>query len=180
MFIRTHRIGRHSYTEVLESYRDPDTGCPRHRCLVRWRAGRNFSQELGRTRFGIEHNTSIISYWQSIIDGTARPGKRIGRASDTVTFWRRRLAKDTAHYAALTAARQAGLPADDAEIERAAEAAAREWRAVTARAQAVLNPKPRSGLRDLAARVRRLATQNDPDAMRDEIAAIATALDALA
>ena len=65
MFTRTHRIGRHFYTEALESYRDPDTGRPRHRSLARWRAERSFAEELGRTRWKIEQATGNIAYWQA-------------------------------------------------------------------------------------------------------------------
>ena len=39
MFMRTHRIGGLDYNEVLESYRDPKTSQPKHRCVVRWRHG---------------------------------------------------------------------------------------------------------------------------------------------
>ena len=46
MFTRTHRFGRYAYIEVLESYRDPGTGRPRHRCVTRWRAERSFAEEL--------------------------------------------------------------------------------------------------------------------------------------
>ena len=38
MFMRQHRINGTDYVEVLESYRDPVTGKPKHRLVVRWRA----------------------------------------------------------------------------------------------------------------------------------------------
>jgi hypothetical protein len=48
MFMRQHRIHGYSYTEVLESYRDPATGKPRHRVVVRWDAhyGRDVQRRL--------------------------------------------------------------------------------------------------------------------------------------
>jgi hypothetical protein len=39
MFTRTHTVsGGYAYTEVLESYRDPVTHKPTHRCIARWPA----------------------------------------------------------------------------------------------------------------------------------------------
>src|SRR5690242_4730371 len=82
MFTRTHRIGRHAYTEALESYRDPETGKPRHRCIARWRAERSLAEELGRTRYAVDCANESVAYWQGIIDRTVRPRswKQIRRA----------------------------------------------------------------------------------------------------
>jgi hypothetical protein len=181
MFTRKHRVGRHLYTEALESYRDPETGRPRHRCLARWRADRSFAQELGKTRFNIERATHNLAYYKGVIDRTVRP--RLARhrkcAPASVQSWQRRLDIATAHLTALSAARAAGLPADDAEIERAAQAEAARWAAIGASVKAMLQPPPPNLTTGLAERVRRLATLNDPDVMRTEVMAIAAALDAL-
>ncbi len=125
MFTRKHRIGRHLYTEALESYRDPDTGRLRHQCLVRWRAERSFAEELEWTQFSIEHATRNLAFWRE-------RGTKASRApgtlpllwgglsmSRTAMLWRRRLDRLTVHFAALTAARDAGLSADDVQIEQA-------------------------------------------------------------
>ena len=164
MFTRRHRIGRHLYIEALESYREPDTGRPRHRCLARWRAERSFAEELGQTRFGIEHAASNITYWQGIIDGTVRPRVPIHRkrAVESVRGWQRRLDDATAHLSALTAARDAGLPAHDAGIEQAQQAEAARWAGIGASIRAMFQPQPPPDLTGLAERVRRLTTQNNP------------------
>jgi hypothetical protein len=39
MFLRVHRIGGAVYHEVLVSYRDRETGRPKHRCVARWQSG---------------------------------------------------------------------------------------------------------------------------------------------
>ena len=180
MFTRTHRFGRYAYIEVLESYRDPGTGRSRHRCVTRWRAERSFAEELGHTRWRIECAAEQLAFWQGIIDRTARPRfqKQRQRAPDCLQYWRRELATATAHFAALTEARK-GLPADEAVIDHAATAAAARWASLTTRTRAVLSP-PSIDLSGLAERVRGLAALNDPDALRAEITAIATALDSAA
>src|SRR3954454_13340086 len=123
MFTRTHRIGRYLYTEVLESYRDPETGKPRHRCIARWRAERSFAEELGRTRFAIDEANKNIAFWQGLVDRTVKPKcrKQISRAPDAISFWHRRLQKEMSHWTALNEARDKGLPADDGEVERVAQ-----------------------------------------------------------
>ena len=52
MFLRLHHIGESTYCEVLESYRDPATGKPRHRLVVRWAAqyGRDVRQQHFRAK----------------------------------------------------------------------------------------------------------------------------------
>jgi len=69
--------------------------------------------------------------------------------------------------------------ADD-EIERASRAEAARWDELTGRLGAMLQPRPApTDLTVIAERARRLAAQNDPDALRAEATAIAAALDAL-
>jgi hypothetical protein len=181
MFTRTHHIDRHAYTEALESYRDPDTGRPRQRCLARWRAERSFAEEVGRTQFCIERAAENLAYYQGVIDRTVQPKspKHLKLAPGYATHWRRWLNKAIAHYAALTAAREAGLRASDAEIERAKQAEAQRSGKLMANAEAVLASPPALNLTGLADRVRRPAGYNDPDAMQDEIRDIAETLDAL-
>jgi hypothetical protein len=182
MFTRTHRIGRHLYTEALESYRDPDTGRPRHRCVARWRAERSLAEEIGRTQHAIDRATNSATYYRGVIDRTVKPRfpKHRKDAPECAAAWQRRLDTAMTHLAALTAARQAGVPAADADIERAAQAEAARWAALTGRAHAILQPRRApADLTAIAERVRRLATQNDPDALRAEATAIAAALDAL-
>jgi len=165
MFTREHHIGRHLYIEALEGYRDPDTGRPRDRCLARWRAERSFAHELGLTRFWTEEAACHLAYWQGVIDRTVQPRVPQHRkpATDCVKFWRSRLDIATAHLAELTVARDAGLPADDAEIEQAALAEADRWARAGTATRMMLQTRSR----------------NDPDALRAEIAAIAADLDAL-
>ena len=111
MFTRAHRIGRHLYTEALESYRDPDTGRPRHRCLARWRAERSLAEEIGRTQHAIERATHNATYYQGVIDRTVRPRfwKHRKWAPEYAKDWQRCLDTATIHLTALTAARQAGF-----------------------------------------------------------------------
>jgi hypothetical protein len=114
MFTRAHRIGRHVYTEALESYRDPDTGRPWHRCVrdggPRARSPRRWAGHTGKS------SRLSVAYWQGILDRTVRPKfwKQIKRAPENLKLWRRRLDTARTHLAALTAARGAGLPADGA------------------------------------------------------------------
>ena len=170
MFIRQHRVGRRIYTEVCESYRDA-AGQPRHRCLARWRVERTFAEAIGRTQFEIELADRNVAAWE----------KRRGRgAEQTAGFWKRKLEVATRRLAALTAARETGLPADGAAIERAAQAERERWATVMAGVGAMFRPRPRPALTALAERVRRLATQNDPDILRAEFASIAAELEALA
>jgi len=76
------------------------------------------------------------------------------------------------------AARHEGVSVDDAEVERAAQAKAAEW---GARTDAMFQPREEhpTDLAGIAERLRRLATQTDPDMLRVELAAIAASLDAL-
>ena len=173
MFLRTHRVGRYCYTEAVQSYRDPKP-------LVRWRAGRSFVEELASTRLDIEQATREVANCQAVIDRS--PGTHQGRiivssrrererkqAQDEMKRWQRSLGLANAHYTALTAAREAGLPADDAEIEKAAKAEA-ERRAkinaqIAARITAILAPLKKSSaldVRELTAKARTLVTENDP------------------
>src|SRR3954451_18508260 len=175
MFTRTHRLGRHLYTEVLESYRDTETGKPRHRCIARWRAERSFAEELGRTRFAIDLANKNVAFWQGLIDGTQRPLFRgqSKRATENVRFWRRRLEKETSHFATLNEARDKGLPADDGEIERGVQLHANRSSALTTSANAAIgHPAPKPDLRELADRVRSLVVLNDPDMLGTNVAEI--------
>ena len=172
MFIRQHRVGRRIYTEVCESYRDA-AGQPRHRCLARWRVERTFVEELGRVRFEIELAARNVASWEK--EPPSRPAEQ-----QTARFWQRKLEVATHRLDALTVAREAGLPADEAAIERAAQAERERWAAVMAGVRGMFRPPPVPGLSVLADRVRRLATQNDPDVLRAEFASIAAELEALA
>ena len=171
MFTRTHRIGRHIYTEALEGYRDP-IGRPRYRCVARWRADRTLAEEIGRTHYNIEQATRRATYYQGIVERTVRANhpKHHKHARQRAKDWQRHL--DTA------TARHGGLSVDDAEVERAAQAKAAEW---GARTDAMFQPREEHpiDLAGIAERLRRLATQNVPDVLRVELAAIAASLDAL-
>lgn len=169
---------------MLESYRDTGAGRPKHRCVARWRAGRSLAEELGRTRWEIEHATRNATYWQGLLDRTVKPRSwsHIGRARDCAPFWQRRLTVATAQLTALTEARQA-LGAADADIDRAEaaerEAATRSVHPATAGMTPGFRAPDRSLLAGLADRVRGLMVQNDPDALRAGLGEIAAALDAL-
>jgi hypothetical protein len=182
MFTRTPRIGRYLYTEALESYRDPVTGLPKHRCVARWRAERTLAEEMGRARFRIANATKNIAYWQGVIDRTVRPNfwKHVRRAPDSVKHCRASLATETARHAQLMAV-HAVLPADSGEIDRAAETERAKWDAIGASFRAFTQPRPPTDqLAALAERIRAIAAQNDPDAVRAGLAEIAAELDALA
>jgi hypothetical protein len=104
--------------------------------------------------------------------------KQRARAPECLKYSRGHLVRATAHFAALTEART-GLPADDAEIERAAKDAARRW----AKTGSPMNPPepPRhDGVAALVERARSLILQNDPDAVLAGLTEIAAALDAFA
>jgi hypothetical protein len=149
MFTRTHCIGRYVYTEALESYRDPETGKSRHRCVVRWRAERSFAEELGRIHFEIDRANKDIAYYQGIIDRTERPRfrKHIKEAPKWLEHLRRNLQRQLSHFTALIEARNKGLPADDGVIERAAQSHARRWAWLSSRAAAIRSGTASGGLR---------------------------------
>ena len=46
MFLRSHRIGEQVYTEALESFRDPLTRKPKHRCLACWPAALSLDEAI--------------------------------------------------------------------------------------------------------------------------------------
>lgn len=156
MFTRTRRL----YTEALQSYRDPETGRPKHRRVARWAAERTFVQELGRVRYKIEAAEENIAYWQGIIDRTVRRRfwKQYRRAPGAIVDWRRRLEAATAHLAALTEARTAGMAADEGEIEQAALAERARWDGMLASFNAAITPRPApdNRLADLADKARGL------------------------
>jgi hypothetical protein len=119
MFTRRHRIGRYDYIEALESYRDPDTGTPKHRCVARWRADLSLAEAIGRTRLDVETAQRNVAYWRGLKDGTVNPKRRvrIGLAPDHLRFWESRIKRDTPHLAALE--RAAGvLGADERSWRR--------------------------------------------------------------
>jgi hypothetical protein len=174
MFTRNHRVGRHLYTEALESYRDPETGRPRHRCIARWRADRSLAVELGETRRAIASAEGNLAHYQERVARRTHP-LFPPRPADVraVAEWQRQLTARTAHHAALTRAREMGVAADDAEIEEAA-------RAAKARSDAVIASFSRLGgpdMASLAAKARRLMTENDPDVVRAGLDELAEALD---
>jgi hypothetical protein len=183
MFTRTRRVGSRLYTEALQSYRDPETGRPKHLCVARWRAEHSFVEELGRTRYAIENAEKNVAYWQGIIDRTVRPRfwKQYRRAPGAVVDWRRRLEAATAHLAALTEVRAAGMAVDDGEIEQATLAERARWDGMLASLNAAITPRPApdNRLADLADKARGLMQMNDPDAVRAGLAEIAGALDEL-
>jgi hypothetical protein len=180
MFTRTHRVGKRTYTEVLESYRDSD-GRPRHRCIVRWPAELTFAEAIAHAQRELERATRQVAYYRSIIDRTARPRswKHVAQAPKRLEESTARLDKATAQNAALSTARANGLSADDDAIRQATEAfAARDAsRHATFRAFT----RPSSALpfnaASLAAQLRALMTQNDLDAIREGLRGIADALD---
>jgi hypothetical protein len=182
MFVRAHRIGKHLYTEALESYRDPCTGRPKHRCVARWRAEHTLAEELGRIRVDIALSSANCAYFQGVLDRTVPPNRRehIKGASDYLSYWQRKYRVAASHLAALMKARES-LPTDDAEIERAQEAETKRRGAF----RSVMRPVesfPSSSLEQLgtlADQVRGLASLNDPDAVRTGLAEVAAALDAL-
>lgn len=128
MFLRTHRVGRSVYTEALESYRDPVTGRPKHRCIGRWKADQPFAVALGAARFSVETATHNLAYWQGVIDRTVRPNfwKHPRRAPENAKFWRRHLDRSTAHLAALEAV-AAKLGPVEADVQAGIEAARQRW-----------------------------------------------------
>jgi hypothetical protein len=182
MFLRSHRIGRHLYSEALESYRDPVSSKPKHRCIARWRADRSFAAEIGQTQHAVETASHNANYYQGVIDRAVRPKfrKHYKQASDSLKFWRSRLNKSSKHLAALVEARGKGLVVDDSEIERAEQAEAARWRRLTSSVTGAIRPTPAPDrLATLAELARALMVQNDPDAVRAGLVEIADALDAM-
>ena len=126
MFLRTHRVGRSVYTEALESYRDPITGKPKHRCIARWR-DRSFAVALAEARAQFGNTSESRAYWQGILDGTVRPRVRglRHRSPDKPREARRNLAvldQGVAHLAGLEAVHAKLAPAAEADIQAATEA----------------------------------------------------------
>jgi hypothetical protein len=188
MFTRERSVGRHRYTEALINYRDPDTGKSRHRYIARWPAGRPLGTEIGQTQFEAETAASNVAVFQQRYEAWGRPvserwpgyeewrRKHRKRTLDKLTFWRRRLAYATARLDGLNAARLA-IPVDDGEIEQARQAAADRIAALVA---SFHRPDVHGTLAALAARACGLAVENDPDAVRAGLVAIADALAGLA
>jgi hypothetical protein len=141
MFTRTHRMGRNVYTEVLESYRDPDTRKSRHRLIARWRAGRSLAEELALTQYAIEREADNVARHQAWVDGTRkvqhwREHRIRQRAPERLRNAQASLDKATAHHAKLTAAREGGVAADVADIERLYTAEVAKWGKASAPASA--------------------------------------------
>jgi hypothetical protein len=120
MFTRTHRIGQLLYTEVLESYRDPNTRQPKHRCLARWPASRSFEEELALRESVVACCAPQAEKWRAIADNTEH--YRLHRYTEeaenappcppctyrmrkgsmkSAEFWEQRLARATARLEAL-------------------------------------------------------------------------------
>jgi hypothetical protein len=180
MFLRSHRIGQHLYSEALESYRDPISGKPKHRCIARWRADHSFAQEIGQTQHDIETASRNANYYQGIIDRIVRAEfrKHYNSAQTSAKFWRYRLNKSTKHLAVLTEARTKGLAADNGEIEQAVLAEAERYRRLRLSFTAAVRPTPPPDqLATLARRIRALMVLNDPDAVRAGLEEIAAALE---
>jgi hypothetical protein len=116
MFTRTHHVGRYAYTEALQSYRDPNTKQPKHRCIARWPANHSLADELRRARTFVDDLQSNIAYWQGVIDRTVPPPRRPfhpRRARRVLAWYDQRLPRATARLAALQAASDGlapGLP----------------------------------------------------------------------
>jgi hypothetical protein len=89
----------------------PETFDRRLRCL-RFASSRD-------TQFCIERAAENLAYYQSVIDRTVRPSEEASQARSGLRDALATLAEAIAHYAALTAAREAGLRAEYAEIEQA-------------------------------------------------------------
>jgi hypothetical protein len=185
MFTRTHRMGRNVYTEALESYRCPDTGKPKHRLIARWSAARTLAEELALTQHAIERATFWVAHYRAWVDGTRQIGHwrhhRIkARAPEDLRKAQADLDKAQAHHAKLTAAREAGVVADPADIERAYSAEAKRRGSFRARLRSSLQLEPEEPEIDRAAlidRLRDLATKNDPEAMRDGLAELIETLE---
>jgi chromosome segregation ATPase len=180
LFTRTHRVGKSVYTEVLESYRDPETGRPKHHCIVRWRGEHSLAEEIAGVRSAIEGRTRSLAERQAEFERTKR-GRNYGRfrsAQKWLESTRRDLDRATAHHAALETARAAGLEADDDAIRQATEELEAEDARFQAHMRAIMRPPP-SPLAELAARLRDLMAQNDHDVLREGLREVADKLDAL-
>ena len=127
MFLRTHRVGQSVYSEALESYRDPVTSKPKHRCIARWPADQPFAVALGKARFTVERDRQQVAGWQAIIDGTVQRSRRHQRdAPKLVKCWQARLVVSTTRLAGLEAV-HVRAPGAEAEVQAATEAARQAW-----------------------------------------------------
>ena len=78
MFVRTRRVGGYQYTELVESYRHPETGKPTHRTLVRWRGLHEVAAELQATVAHVAYLERQVAGWRALQDGT-RPDNPVYR-----------------------------------------------------------------------------------------------------
>jgi hypothetical protein len=98
MFTRTHRIGRSVYLEVLESYRDPESGRPCHHCIARWPADYSLAEAIKAARGAVKYAESTIADLQATIDGKPRrryqcPAyKSLAREKQQLLRWSSKLA----------------------------------------------------------------------------------------
>ena len=70
MFLRSHRIGERVYIEALESFRDPLTRKPKHRCLACWPAALSLDEAISDA----EKTASVAL--QTAQSWAARPARR--------------------------------------------------------------------------------------------------------
>ena len=73
MFIRQRRSGQRIYAEALVSFRDPDTGKSRHRCVARWPAAHSLAEEIDEMQRDHDKAQRNVTFWQGLIDRTVEP-----------------------------------------------------------------------------------------------------------
>jgi hypothetical protein len=182
MFVRTHRVGSNVYSEALESYRDQATGKPRHRSVARWSAERSLAEEIAEAEWETGYLNRQLASCCAVIDGTVSPRdwRQYYRARKAEPDLQARLDKASKRLAALNKAKD-GLGIADDEVERARQAIVDE---VERRREQAASKSPAASARlfvvRLSERLRDLSMQNDPEAMRAGLQAIAAELLALA
>ena len=121
MFLRLHHIGESTYCEVLESYRDPATGKPRHRLVVRWAAqyGRDVRQQIPRAKLQLRRaKADLHQAEQDLADCHPDDAARFTRVRrELASRARRREAKATVFFDQLIKA-EAGLARSGKVAER--------------------------------------------------------------
>ena len=116
MFIRQRRSGQRIYAEALVSFRDPDTGKSRHRCVARWPAAHSLAEEIDEMQRDHDRAQRNVTFWQGLIDRTVEPRypAQIRRAPANLQYWLRSVATTATSLARLGEAR-AGLEQEMAE-----------------------------------------------------------------
>jgi hypothetical protein len=73
VFLRHRRVGRHVYTEALESVRDAQTGRLKHHVVARWRAEFTLAEIIAHIEGWMADDRRWAEYYEGVAAGLMRP-----------------------------------------------------------------------------------------------------------